>query len=147
MQVDIFGEAIEEQEETQQEEKLASVFDFLNDITFDNKHIMTEENKKNYNIFVVNKGLSQHADCVLYANELNKLGVSDVEQHYDYLFHSITKRKRYGKWAKKDIDDECLGLVCDKYKVNKNVAKQYLKLMNDEQKQQLKKQYDVGGRK
>jgi hypothetical protein len=63
--------------------------------------------EKVYAPFVVNKALSYHADCVLYANEMNANYMLDVKMQYDYLRHSIRSKKRpFHKWVKKEKESD-----------------------------------------
>ena len=63
--------------------------------------------EKVYAPFVVNKALSYHADCVLYANEMNANYMLDVKMQYDYLRHSIRSKKRpFNKWVKKEKESD-----------------------------------------
>jgi hypothetical protein len=114
------------------------VFDFLNDISFDKKYLFSDDTESAYNSFIINQGLMQHIDTVMLANETNKMGSLPKRFHHDYLFYSVDKSKRFGKWAKQDkSDEELLQLVMNKYTINREVAIGYLRLMSDEDKQQL----------
>ena len=114
------------------------VFDFLNDISFDKKYLFSDDTESAYNSFIINQGLMQHIDTVMLANETNKMGSLPKQFHHDYLFYSVDKSKRFGKWAKQDkSDEELLQLVMNKYTINREVAIGYLRLMSDEDKQQL----------
>jgi len=63
--------------------------------------------EKVYAPFVVNKALSYHADCVLYANEMNANYMLDVKMQYDYLRHSIRSKKRpFNKWVKREKESD-----------------------------------------
>lgn len=63
--------------------------------------------EKVYAPFVVNKALSYHADCVLYANEMNANYMLDVKMQYDYLRHSVRAKKRpFNKWVKKEKESD-----------------------------------------
>lgn len=63
--------------------------------------------EKVYAPFVVNKTLSYHADCVLYANEMNANYMLDVKMQYDYLRHSVrSKRRPFNKWVKKEKESD-----------------------------------------
>ena len=63
--------------------------------------------EKVYAPFVVNKALSYHADCVLYANEMNANYMLDVKMQYDYLRHSVRSKKRpFHKWVKKEKESD-----------------------------------------
>lgn len=116
--------------------KKITVFDFLNDITVDKKYLFTDDTESVYNPYIVGMGLMQHSDTCLLANEANKICISK-EAHHDFLFYSVTKSKRYGKWAKADkTDEDIIEYLKAKYAVNQEVAKSYLKLMDEETKQQ-----------
>jgi len=63
--------------------------------------------EKVYAPFVVNKALSYHSDCVLYANEMNANYMLDVKMQYDYLRHSIRSKKRpFNKWVKREKESD-----------------------------------------
>jgi hypothetical protein len=63
--------------------------------------------EKVYAPFVVNKALSYHADCVLYANEMNANYMLDVKMQYDYLRHSVRSKKRpFNQWIKKEKESD-----------------------------------------
>ena len=125
------------------------VFDFLNDISFDKKYLYSDDTESVYNSYIINQGLMQHVDTIMLANETNKMGSVSKRFHHDYLFHSIEKGKRFGKWAKADkSEEELLQLVMNKYTINREVAIGYLRLMSDEDKQQLiNLNNEKGGRK
>ena len=56
-----------------------------------------------YSQWRTNNILSNHKDTILYANEMNcHYGVTD-QMHYDYLFNSIRKTKR---WSKAETKEE-----------------------------------------
>src|ERR1700747_433763 len=86
--------------------------DIIPSIMLSKKDVLVDElSVKTYSPFVVNKSLSYHIDCVLYANEMNMnyYNLSNKMQ-YDYLLSSIRPRKRpFMKWAKKvkqtDVDN------------------------------------------
>jgi hypothetical protein len=63
--------------------------------------------EKAYAPFMVNKALSYHSDCVLYANEMNANYMLDVKMQYDYLRHSIRSKKRpFNKWVKREKESD-----------------------------------------
>ena len=143
MAVDIFGDSYEEDIiEDIPEDKKVGLFDIISDITFDKKYIFVE---KSFDTFMTVRALSQHHDTILYANEVNKLSFKNKLFAHDYLFYSIKKKKRYGKWAKKDEESDLLSLVKRKYALNNDVARSYLNIMTDEDKQKLKNDYVIGG--
>jgi len=85
--------------------------DIIPSIMLSKKDVLVDElSVKTYSPFVVNKSLSYHIDCVLYANEMNMNYNLSNKMQYDYLLSSIRPRKRpFMKWAKKvkqtDVDN------------------------------------------
>lgn len=97
----------------------------------------TPADEKAYPAFFINRGVSQHIDCILQANELNAMGGVDNKLHYDYLFHTLRKRKRQrGAWAKKK-DSELITAIAFHFKVNMRRAAVYAELMSAEDKEWL----------
>ena len=66
---------------------------------------------KDYVPFVVNRALSYHLDCVLYANQMNLLPGIDKDMQYSYLLNTIRPMKRkFEPWQKSQADKniECV---------------------------------------
>jgi len=127
-------------------EPVKNVFDFVNDICNDKHYRFDHDSRSKYDAFVVNRALSQHTDSIMYANEMNKHPELDKLLQHDFYFHILSKKKRYGKWAKADNQNEdIINLLIRHYKVNRLHAKKYLELMTDEGIQTLKNTYEVGG--
>ena len=81
-------------------------FDWVKSISETKENLLTEETRKQYNPFIVNKALSHHIDCLLFVNEMNTRNYLDKDIQYSFLFNSIRKSKRYSTWEKKGIDDD-----------------------------------------
>ena len=48
-------------------------FDFVKEILQGKKQLIVDDlTEKEYNSFIINRSLSYHKDCVLYANEMNR---------------------------------------------------------------------------
>lgn len=67
------------------------------------------DNEKDYAAFVVNRSLSYHMDCILYANQMNINHGLPKKLQYQYLLQSVRPIKRkFEKWQKatniKDIE-------------------------------------------
>lgn len=58
-----------------------------------------------YNAFMVNRVMSNTKDSVLFANELNQFWNIPEQWQADFYYHGLDKRKRFGKWNKKDIHE------------------------------------------
>jgi hypothetical protein len=50
------------------------------------KSILTSENEKEYEPYIVNRALSQHNDLILYANEMNQYSNLENKLQYDFYF-------------------------------------------------------------
>lgn len=123
-----------------------SPFDYINSIN-NKEYIFDKHSEKDYNPFIVNLGFSYFMDTVLLANELNKHSNIPNKAQYDFLYHSVTKKKRFSKWVKKeDKVDENLQLISDYFGFSLNKAKDALKVLTDEQIEQIKLLMDKGGK-
>ena len=73
-------------------------FDYLNSINDTKKDIMVDDlAEKDYNAFMVNRGLSYYNDTVIYANEMNRHAHIDSRMQYDFLKQIIRSyRVKFG---------------------------------------------------
>lgn len=113
-----------------------SPFDFVNSITFDKRDILTEATDNQYVPFLINRGLSYFADCVLYANDMNINNELPKRAQYLYLLNTIPKRKRFSKWAKK-LENEDIELVSRLYNCNDRRASEILSILTPDQLESL----------
>ena len=119
-------------------------FDFVKSITYTKKDIMHDLNESEYESFLVNRSLSYHQDCLLYANEMNRIFELSVRLQYHYLLNTIRKRKRVAKWIKPEkIDD--LNIVMEYYQVSRAKAEEYLNIISENDIAILRKKMNKGG--
>ena len=119
-------------------------FDFVKSITYTKKDIMNDLNESEYESFLVNRALSYHQDCLLYANEMNRRFELSVRLQYHYLLNTIRKRKRFAKWIKPEkIDD--LNIVMEYYQVSRAKAEEYLNILSENNIAVLRKKMNKGG--
>lgn len=107
--------------------------------------IKDEIDLKDYKPFMVNRALSYHMDCVLYANEMNMHGLVDADMQYQYLLNTIRPMKRpFAPWQKVNVDKdiECIKLY---YGYSDNKAKEVLSILTDEQIAEIKIRTEKGG--
>ena len=84
-----------------------SPFDFLNEINYGKKNIMIDDiTEKQYNSFMVNRGLSYFKDTVVIANEMNINHHLDNRLQFDFLINIIRRKRRFSKWNKPQIVDD-----------------------------------------
>lgn len=105
------------------------------------------EIERGYCPFPVNNGLAQHIDTVMLAQEMNKRPFLSKEMQYNFLYHTVSKKKRYGKWAKKivPVNQDDIDLIVEKFQVNEAKANEYYKLFTEEQLGDLRKMMFKGG--
>ena len=122
--------------------------DWLNSINQTKKHLIDEDPslEKEYPPYIINRCLSGHMDCVMYANEMNKYNFLDKDMQYSFYLNSLRKRKRFSPWLRKDKvqDLEC---VKQYYGYSNEKASQALKILTNEQINFIKQRLDVGGMK
>lgn len=123
-----------------------SLFDYLNDISTHKQHIFNLVSCQNYNAFMINRGLGQHIDTIMLANEMNKRSNVSKEMHHDFLYYSVDAKKRYGKWAKQDTTDlDLLEYLQSKYVINKEHALEYLEMLDKTEVKKLKLEAEQKG--
>lgn len=120
-------------------------FEFSNSITYTKQDIMNDLNEKEYAPFLVNRALSYHQDCILYANEMNRRFDISHRLQYHYLLNTIRKRKRFAKWSKPELIDD-LKIVMDYYSVSREKAEEYLNILTKSGIETLKKRMNKGGK-
>ena len=121
-------------------------FDYVNAILQSKKQLIVDEiTEKGYTQFLTNRALSQHKDCVLFANEMNRRHGIDKKMQNDFLLNTVRSMKRpFAKWAKSEKNDdlECIKLV---FGLSDSKAQDALRLLSKEQIQQIKEQTLRGG--
>jgi len=124
-----------------------SPFDFLNDINYAKQNIMVDDiAEKQYNPFMINRGLSYFNDTVLMANEMNLNTHLDNRLQFDFFMNIIRKRKRFSKWFKPETASD-VEAVKTYYGYSNEKARQVLSLLTKDQIEVLKKKVNKGGRK
>jgi hypothetical protein len=125
---------------------MSNPFDYVNSILQNKKNLIVDElTEKDYSPFLVNRTLSYHKDCILYANEMNRRHLADKKLQYDFLLNTVRSQKRpFAKWVKaeKSEDLECIKQV---FGLSDQKAREAKRLLSDEQIQKLKEQTDTGG--
>lgn len=122
-------------------------FDYLSSINDTKKDIMVDDiAEKQYNSFMVNRGLSYFNDTVLMANEMNMHAHLDKKMQYHFLLNLVRKKKRFSKWAKPEKQSN-IDVVKTYYGYSEEKARQVLSLLNEDQIENLRKKTSTGGAK
>jgi hypothetical protein len=142
----LFGTPVEKPAEVPYKAPAISPFDFINAIHYSkDKLIVDDWSEKQYNPYIINKGLSYGHDTVIPANEMNSRPHIDKILQFDFLINIIRPKKRFNKWIKAEkIDD--LEVVKEYYGYSTEKAKQVLPLLNDSIITELRKRITKGGK-
>ena len=111
-----------------------------------NSKIDILENEKDYNAFMVNRGLSYFPDTVIYANEMNKFHHLDSRLQYTFLINIIRKRNRFSKWNKSD-ESEDINAIKEYYGYSNEKARDVLPLLSNESLKIIRGRINHGGTK
>ena len=122
--------------------------DWLNSINQTKENLIDEDPslEKEYPPYIVNRCLSGHLDCIMFANEMNKYNFLPKKLQYEFLLNSLRKKKRFSPWLRQDkIKD--LDYVKKYYGYSNEKAKQVLNILTREQLSFIRDRLDTGGRK
>jgi hypothetical protein len=122
--------------------------DWLNSINQTKTNLIDEDPslEKEYAPYVINRCLSGHIDCIMFANEMNMNHHLDKDMQYSFYLNTLRKRKRFSPWLRKDkiTDLEC---VKQYYGYSNEKASQALKILTKEQINFIKQRLETGGSK
>jgi hypothetical protein len=122
--------------------------DWLTSINFSKQNLIDEDPslEKEYAPYIINRCLSGHLDCILFANEMNQHHFLTKKMQYDFFINSLRKKKRFSPWIRKDkvTDLECIKQY---YGYSNEKASQALKILSKEQINFIKLKLEVGGTK
>lgn len=122
--------------------------DWLNSITLTKENLIDRQSNvvKEYSPYIINRCLSGHIDCILFANEMNMCSHLDKDMQYSFYLNSLRKKKRFSPWLRKDkvTDLDC---VKQYYGYSNEKASQALKILNKEQLKFIKQRLEIGGKK
>ena len=118
--------------------------DWLNSINFTKEDLT--EHTKDYPPYIVNRCLSGHLDCIMFANEMNRYPNLDKDMQYNFYLNSLRKKKRFSPWLRKEkvTDLQC---VKQYYGYSNEKASQALKILSNQQLDYIKQRLDTGGMK
>lgn len=124
-------------------------FDILNAINYTKENIFEDPQAlKDYRkcSWIINRGLSQFPDTIMYANEMNRYYFLPEQWKFSFYLNSISKKKRFSKWAKKDAESDSLKLVMEYFGYSNEKAKQVLSVLTEEQMTMIKEKLYKGGK-
>ena len=121
--------------------------DWLNSINFNKQNLIEEDPScaREYPPYIINRCLSGHLDCVMFANEMNKYSFLSKKIQYDFYLNSLRSKKRFSPWLRKDkIKD--LDYVKRYYGYSNEKAQQALKILTKEQLNFIRLKFETGGK-
>ena len=117
-------------------------FELIKSISNSKKDIL--ENEKDYNAFMVNRGLSYFPDTVIYANEMNKYHHLDGGLQYQLLINIVRKRNRFSKWNKSTESDD-IKIIKEYYGYSNEKARDVLPLLSNDNLNIIRNRIQHGG--
>ena len=122
--------------------------EWVNSINFTKTNLTDEDPDmiKDYAPYVINRCLSGHLDCILFANEMNKNHFLDRDMQYTFYLNTLRKKKRFSPWLRKDKVED-LESVKQYYGYSNEKAFQVLKILSKEQIEFIKQRLEIGGKK
>lgn len=122
--------------------------DYLNAINHKKEDLMADDDgfwEKKYPTYIVNKALSSFPECLLYANEMNKMHHLDKKLQFQFFLNSIRPKKRFSKWLRSSKIKN-LEYVKEYYGYSNEKAKQALEILNNDQLEEIKTIINRGGK-
>lgn len=125
-------------------EKL-SPFDIAKNIN-EKTGFLDEDSLKSYNPWMINKIFSFTKDTIHVADELNKYYHLGKDIQYAFYYHFLSKKKRWGKWQKKqDASGAVIDALKQKYHYNNRDAEIAVTLLSEDEQKALIEEFAVGG--
>ena len=143
MNIDLFGNIIQEEEELVVKPSKPSPFSYTDNIA--KKKYPTD--LSGYSPFLFNLQLSQREDLVIYANEMNKFHNLPEHAQFDFYFHALPKKNLFAKWSKASKSKNW-EYISEYFECSMRVAKEYDRVLNNDQIKAIKNDLDKrkGGR-
>jgi len=122
--------------------------DWLNSINFNKDNLIEEDPAAitDYPPYIVNRCLSGHLDCIMFANEMNRYSFLDRDMQYSFYLNTLRKKKRFSPWLRKDKVTD-LQSVKQYYGYSNEKASQALKILSKQQLDYIKQRLETGGSK
>jgi hypothetical protein len=125
---------------------MSNPFDYVNSILQNKKNLIVDElTEKDYSPFLVNRTLSYHKDCIMYANEMNRRHLADKKLQYDFLLNTVRSQKRpFAKWVKAEKSDD-IDAIKVYFGFSDTKAREAIILLSKDNIKNIREKIDVGG--
>jgi hypothetical protein len=138
----------------EKQKKLAYDWRYENSINSGKVPLSLVNQEFKYEKWRTNTALANHLDTIIDANHMNLNYHLTDQMHYDYLFYSVRKKKRFGskkserdKQLEREQKEEAdkIALVSEYYKYNTVNARAALRVLTDSQLEIIKRKLEKGG--
>lgn len=109
---------------------MSGLFDVIN-LIHTKDHYPTTEELGDYSSFMGNRALSQFQELIFHAQTMNENWGIPKEANFAFYFHSVSKKKRFSKWAKKeDLEEEKIKKLKEYYGYSTIKAREIIPLID-----------------
>ena len=148
--MNLASDVVEVEEEDFRPKAIYSPFDFIDSINthknlFNGPHD-PDQVEKEYNPWIVNRGLSLFQDTATLVNVVNQYYHLDKKLQYDFLLNTVRPKFRKSKWPKKEKVAD-LDIIKEAFGYSDRKAEVALSLLSSEQVKNIKKRLSKGGTK
>ena len=121
--------------------------DWLNSINFTKQNLIEEDPDaiSKYPPYIVNRCLSGHLDCIMFANEMNMSSFLPKKMQYDFFINILRTKKRFSPWLRKDTIKD-IDYVKRYYGYSNEKAQQALKILTKQQLNFIRSKFETGGK-
>lgn len=125
---------------------MVNPFDFVRSINESKVDLIHDGShyEEDYVSFIVNRNFSLFIDTLFDANEMNQKPHLPGKLQYDYLRHSIKKRKRFSPWLKNKKNEDAFALS-QLFSIPFKRMVEILGILNNEQVMKLKSLLETMG--
>lgn len=147
LQMSLFGEApVPKIVEEKWKAPAITPFQFIDAISYTKENLIVDDwSEKQYNPFIINKGLSYGRDTIHAANSMNSRPHIDRSLQFSFLINIIRPKKRFNKWIKPEKID-ALEVIKEYYGYSTVKARQVLPLLDESKIDYLRTKLYKGGR-
>lgn len=98
--------------------------------------------EREYVPYLTNRSLSNFSDTLFAANAMNTNHLLDRRMQYDYLFYSVTKKRRYGKWNKPEYNNRLeIDAIKAVFEYSEKKAQQAFRILKSEDIDKILKEH------
>lgn len=123
---------------------MQNLFDIIKNVSYHKDLEKLNEPYEEYSSFILNRYLAAEPDCLFSVAMLNERKHIPQNVQNLFLFYTINKKNRFFKFEKKEKKED-LDIIMKYYKCSYNVAKEYKKILSEEQIEIITKRMDQGG--